>query len=260
MKLVVNNQTIQKLKDEFPHLSKRRYSKDNNGELLRAYFNDCEKALKGIVSIERTKNDENIDDYDFFKDILDFCIIKLNDEDLDLYLKDLFDSNYQINVVKTMIPNIKYDINKQETVPTLKKAIFAVKDTFEINLDHIYTLDEIVLLQNQNVIRFLALGDNYEKIDGKECFSLKHDYEKRNIVPIGNEAIDKYNYLKLINNYPYLFTYIRNNIDFSMINDLLYDYETLLSNVVNQEVDECNKKVDESLKRIDDIKKLTLHF
>lgn len=260
MKLVVNNQTIQKMKDDFPHLSRTKYKKENNDEPLRAYFNDCEKNLKSIMSIEKQKYDEDVQNYDFFNDILDYSLIILNDEDLDKYLKELFNTNYKLQVIKTLIPVKKYSIQEQETISNLKNIVVAVKDNIDLDLEHVYTVDDIMLLQNQNLIRFLAYGSDYQKISSIEYSKLNKQYMNSNIVPIKNGSIDKYNYLKLMSNYPYLFTFIRNNIDFTMVSELLYEYETLLSGVVNKEVDECNKKVDESLKRIDDIKKLTLHF
>lgn len=260
MKLIVNNQIIQKLKDDFPHLSKARYASDNNEEVLRAYFNGCEDTLKKIVSMETLKNNKNLHDYEFFEKIFDFCMIKLNDEDIDLYLKELFEGNYKLCLVDTLVPTKKYDILEQETLCSLKKVMLAVKDTYEIDLNHVFTPKEILLLQNQNLIRFLSLGEDYKEISSLEYSKLKKDYNDSRIIPIENNGIEKHNYLQLINNYPHLFTFIRNNISFDMISDLLLEYETLFSETVNKEIDECNKKANESLKRVDDIKKLTLHF
>lgn len=260
MKLVVNNQIIQKLKGCFPHLTETRYGQDKNEEKLKAYFSECEDTLKKIVSIEHLKSNQNVHDYDFFESILDFCAIKLNNIDIDLYLKEIFEGNYKLLLVNTMIPNKKYNILEQETVSSLKQAIFAVKDTYDIDLDHVFTPSEIVLLQNQNLIRFLSLSDDYKKISNFDYSNLRNEHVNSKIIPLENNGIERYNYLQLINNYPSLFTFIRNNISFDVISDLLLEYETIFSRVVNEEINECEKKANESLKRIDDIKKLTLHF
>ena len=159
-----------------------------------------------------------------------------------------------------MIPNTRYDLDEEKIVTTVKKAFFAIKDKYDVDLEHEYTSDEISLLHNQNKLRMLYLSDGYRNIDGFEYSELSKKYKKKNIMSLDFGSIKRYNYLELLNTCPYLFTFIRNNITFDMISDLLLEYETELTKVVNKELDNCNKQIENSQKRIDNIKKMTLKF
>ena len=64
MKLIVNNQVLERLKDEFPHLSKKKYVNTKDEKPLKAYFASCEEELKYVMSIEKMKDDSNLHDYD----------------------------------------------------------------------------------------------------------------------------------------------------------------------------------------------------
>lgn len=260
MKLIVNNQVIERLKDEFPHLSKKRYVNTKDEKPLKAYFASCEEELKYVMSIEKMKDDINLHDYEFFSKMFNFCNIILNDEDLKSYLNELFGCNYQLKIVNTLIPEKKYDIKMDKINCTLKQAMFAIRDGYELDDNHVFTSSDILMLQNQNFIRFLCLLDDYSIISSSDFSKLNKEYQKSNITPMRVYNIDKVNYKKLLNNYPHLFSFIRSNITFDMINEILYKYEELLSEIVNKEIDSCNLKVDESLKQIEDIKKLSLKF
>lgn len=260
MKLVVNNKIIQKLNEEFPSLKKNRFKKDNDNGALRAYFNNYEENYRYIMSLENLKKNENIHDYDFFEKLFDVCNIILNKSDLDTYLKDLFNDDYKLIMVKTTIPSRKYDLNNQDTILGLKQILLAVKTSYDIDLDYIYTPKDIVLLQNQNVIRYIATGDNYQQINGADFLKLNKEYQKTNITPMEVYNIDRLNYLCLLNNYPHLFAHIRDNLTFEMISELLLEYEELLSGVVNSEINDCNKMISKSLNRIDDINRMHLKY
>lgn len=255
MRLAVNNQVIQRLKEEFPTLSKPTFEKSNCDQPLKMYFNNYENDYKYIVSLENLKNDESIHDYEFFNKLLNICNIILNNEDYDIYLKQLFNDNYELINVNTTIPNRKYDLKTQETILGLKIILLAVKSGYKLDTNNIYTPNDIILMQNQNVIRYLNDCDIYAEICGNDFLKLNREYKSSKLVPMRIKVINSVNYLNLLNNYPHLFSFIRNNISFEMISEFLLEYEELFSSVINKEIDDCNKMICKSLKRIDDIKK-----
>jgi len=255
MKLVLNNQVIKRLNEEFPSLSKNQFERRDSDEPLRAYFNDYEKDYRYIISLESLKNDENIHDYDFFENIFNVCNILLNKDDYDQYLKELFNDEYELIAVNSTILSIKYDLKTLETIFGLKKILLAVKKGYDFDENHTYTPNDIMLLQNQNIVRYIGNVCNYKNISGEEYQKLKWKYRGRKLIPMGIYEINKLNYFNLLNQYPHLFSYIRNNISFEMISEFILEYEELFSSVINKEIDDCNKMICKSLKRIDDIKK-----
>ena len=254
MKLVVNNHVIKRLNEELPTLSKVEFKKNNNDQPLKMYFNDYEVDYKYIVSLETLKNDESVHDYEFFNRLLNICNILLNNKDYDTNLKQLFNDNYELIRVNTTIPNRKYDIKNQETILGLKRVLLAVKSGYKVDTNCIYTPSDIILMQNQNVVRYLSDSDIYTEICENDFLKLNKKYKNSNLVPMESKVINSINYLNLLNNYPHLFSFIRNSISFEMISEFLLEYEELFSSVINKEIDDCNKMICKSLKRIDDIK------
>lgn len=257
MNVTVEKRIKERIVEDFPLATKNDVCNINQNTKLKQYFENQRQIIKEIMELEALKNNPEVSDYDFFEQLLKYCEISLSLEDKEEYLKEALDGNYKLQLLKTTIPNIRYDVHNDCVINSLLKCILALRDDLEVDLEHIYTQEELVNLQNINKGRLLSLNDEYQHIDAFTYSRLSKEYKTRNLLPLDFDCLNRYNYRAIFASFPYLGTYIRHKLDFSMISNVLLEYEQILSKVINNDIKSCEEVIENYNNRIKKIKSLT---
>ena len=257
MKLILHEKIKRDIMEMFPERGNLLVKDKFQYDRIKHFFECCSNEINRLINLENNKNNNSINDMDFFSELLEHVSIYIDNEDKDEYLKEIFEGNYQICVLKTIIPSINYDIKNNIVNYNLISGVFALKDTHSIDTNHIYSAEEIVSLSNQNVLRFLAVSEKYQEINSVQYVKLSNENKNKINLPLDIEMINRHNYRELISVYPYLFVLLRNKITFTMLSDLLLEYEELLTGKLNEEEDKCHKIIENCSERLENIKKLS---
>ena len=99
MKVILDDKLKYEVKESFPSIKDEKYKYYNDFENLKEYFQTQKQRLLGLQRLEELKDNQDVDDYDFFNELLNYCKIKLSIEDKDEYLKEVMNGNYQIHIL-----------------------------------------------------------------------------------------------------------------------------------------------------------------
>lgn len=256
MKCLLVNSISNLINDKFPR--GLILDKNDEKEFLDNYFNYLTEIINKISEICQMASDNSLNDFEFFKIFFEFFEIAV-DGVLDNYFNDIFGKDYRFLKLKTMIPEVVCDpmnINfesKYHLQTMLSYAMFVVNKDFIVDLNHIYTNEEIKKMISLDQAVLLKLLDGFNKIDNYTYSILKEQFEKSDISFFSFNNITKYNYKSLIKSYPRLFAFLRKNIN---IDEIINDSRILIEKRIEKEIMECNDKIVEYNDRIERIKKL----
>ena len=256
MEYVIKQSKIEAIRDNFPKVI--RLNEEDNFNLIK-YYDERVKQIYAISKLIRNKNDDNITELDYFNELLEYCILKIDELDKEKYLSKVLGEDYSTVILKTNIPKINIQmLENYNYVPgclttILANGVFAISNDFIYDENHTYTVEEIIELQKQRKIRFLSLTDDGKKIDSYTYSRLSKDYKNSRLIPLDIVEVDSSNLLQLIKNYPCFFSFLRENID---CNYILEVYQKLIEELLDNEINRCNDIIEEYNKRIDNIKVL----
>lgn len=257
MKCVINDILKERIKGDFPSLETSDARK--NRRELTTYTNSRKREMDYINSLLLQISDNNISDSDFFINFLSVSNILLNIYDVNDYCRLILGDNYDVEIIKTKIPNMESSFdssiepNHSKVVRGYASLMVAVGcDT--VLEDREYTVSELITMHKNNIIIPISYGPIYKEIS-LECY--EHHQNSRNVLePFDATMLSSANLIKMIKHYPKFLKFVRHSLTTMRMDELINDYHDLFIKTYNDNILLLNDKVENYDKRLELVKSM----
>lgn len=248
-----------RLEKEFQNIAENDHGREYND--LKNFLESRKSDVEKITKLEEKRINEKISDKEFFREFFNYCELVFNINDKNEYLKSVLGNNYKLCLLKTKIPYAEFD--QGEIIKSFLLGTFAVKEGVVIeDLEHEYTLEELIKLHNNKTFVHFANNQSYCKINDEEYRKLYSNYMNNlgELASFDFDVINNYNYLLLMTTYPEFFGMLRKKINFQTLNDILNTYNEKLAMIVDNAINQCEEKTRRYTETTEKIKTLKKHL